>query len=126
MPKYNITKPIAFAIGVMEGFTKPGTLAAVNHNPGNIRAWLGAGKDKLNKGYVVFIDDEAGWAALFKLVDDYIMGRYHGGKSPTLPQMFAKYAPVADKNDPDHYAKFVAKTTGLNLTDSLEKQAIRL
>jgi len=123
MPKYSITAPIATAISVMEGFTTAGTLARINHNPGNIRTWAGAGRDKLNHGYVVFVDDSAGWNALYKLVDDYVDGRYTGGRSPTLTEMFRTYAPAADANDPDHYARFVAARTGLSLTVSLATQA---
>jgi hypothetical protein len=123
MPKYSITAPLANAISVMEGFTRPGTLAVINNNPGNIRTWAGVGRDTLNRGYVVFPSVAAGWTALYKLVDDYIDGRYHGGRSPNLVEMFRTYAPAADSNDPDHYARFVASRTGLDLITPLKTQA---
>lgn len=123
MPKYSITSPIATAIAQMEGFNTAGTLARINRNPGNIRTWAGAGRDVVNRGYVVFPDNQSGWNALYKLVDDYIDGRYHGGRSPNLVEMFRTYAPAADSNDPDHYARFVASRTGLNLNTPLKAQA---
>jgi hypothetical protein len=123
MPKYTITAPLANAISAMEGYNTPGTLARINNNPGNIRTWAGIGRDRLNRGYVVFPSATDGWNALYKLVDDYIDGRYHGGRSPNLVEMFRTYAPAADSNDPDHYARFVASRTGLSLSTPLAVQA---
>lgn len=123
MPAYAITAPIAQAIAQMEGFNTPGSLAAVNRNPGNIRVWLGGGRDTVNRGYVVFPSLDEGWRALYHVVDDYIRGRYHGGQSPTLLQMFATYAPTADSNDPAHYARFVSARVGLPLDVPLAQLA---
>ncbi len=49
-----------------------------------------------------------GWRVLKKLNGFYINGRFTEGKSPSLREMFAIYAPSSDKNDPAGYAQFVA------------------
>jgi len=104
------------------------TLAQRNANPGNVRQW----KDAQNRpypqhaGYVDFVawamakdptlsNDQMsekalaeGWRVLKKLIGFYLDGRFTEGKSPSLQEMFAIYAPSSDKNDPAAYAQFVA------------------
>ncbi len=116
---YNdIVQSIAKAIADMEGFTD-GTskIARINNNPGNIRNWV-PGKDVKRGGFVVFSSLDEGWRALNKVVSDYIKGdkRYFPtGKSPTLEEAFARYAPAKDNNDPVRYAQVVSAKTGIPL-----------
>ncbi len=130
MTRIELIEKIAQAISRMEGFGKAGSRATLNANPGNIRTWSSAsrgGAYPRTKGYVDFvawarrqypkttginnIQELAlveGWRVLRALVGQYVNGKYTGGKSPTLRQMFHVYAPGADANDPVHYAAFVA------------------
>lgn len=102
-------------------------------NPGNIRRWANrAGIEyPRSNGYVDFLawarlrhpsmqPDKLrevalaeGWRVLRTLVDQYVQGRYHGGSSPSLLQMFERYAPASDKNKPREYAEFVARRLGI-------------
>jgi hypothetical protein len=54
-----------------------------------------------------------GWRILRVLVGHYLDGRYTGGKPPTIAQMFRIYAPSADGNQPEAYARFVASRLGI-------------
>ena len=98
-------------------------IAQIYCNVGNIRDW----KDKNNKsypkslGYVNFLSWAGGdpkkallesYRVLKVQVGYYIDGKLHGGKSPTLLEMFEKYAPSVDNNLPIEYAKNVAKFVG--------------
>lgn len=64
---------------------------------------------------VLLAGEEEGWRCLKVLVQKYIDGKYTGGKPPTLIEMMNKYAPSADANDPDVYAKFIAKRAEIPL-----------
>lgn len=108
------------------------TRAQRNANPGNLRAWRDA-KGRAyptSGGYVDFVAwacerfpglsheelsrraiDE-GWRVLKVLVEQYIDGRYTGGRPPTIEEMFQIYAPASDGNDPAAYARFVAAKLG--------------
>lgn len=133
MTRAELIAAIADAISHQEGFYIDGSLAQRNANPGNIRQW----RDRTgtpypqHKGYIDFVQwagdhfptathedlsrealDE-GWRILRLLVSQYIDGHYTGGKSPTLTQMFAVYAPSADGNRPKAYAEFVAQRVGI-------------
>lgn len=107
-----VTVPsLAQAIAQMEGYNTPGTLAARNNNPGNLRS--GPGQVGTSGGFAVFPDDATGWAAL----DNQI--QVNAGRGLTLneffagkPGVYAGYAPSADSNDPARYAAFVASQTG--------------
>ena len=110
---------IAVAISEMEGYTKDGSLAQRNHNPGNLRWWPGT---RNVDGYAFFATPQDGWRALRRQVltnvnrgltlltffagqrdehGEVIKGGYHG------------YAPRADGNYPLQYAHFVAKRVGI-------------
>ena len=108
------------------------TLAQLNANPGNIRTWKDAhGRPyPASQGYVDFVawaSDrfrgatreslsaralEEGWRVLRVLVGKYLEGKYTLGKPPTITEMFQKYAPASDHNDPAGYASFVASKLG--------------
>jgi len=136
MTRAELIDRIARAIAEMEGFyvdaAKP-TLAQRNANPGNIRQWRDArGRPyATHRGYVDFVAwaserypgasheeisrralDE-GWRVLRALVGQYIDGRYTDGKPPTIAEMFRRYAPAHDSNDPQSYAAFVARRLGV-------------
>jgi hypothetical protein len=126
---------IARAIAEMEGSyaaaAQP-TLAQRNANPGNIRQW----RDRsgrlypTSQGYVDFVTwalerfpgasreemsrraIEEGWRILRVLIGQYLDGKYTKGKPPTAEEMFRVYAPSADGNHPDKYARFVARKIG--------------
>lgn len=109
---------MAQAIATMEGFYKPGSLAARNNNPGNLRSW---GANPIVNGYAQFPTAEAGWAALKAQIQKNIdrglnLTEFFGGK----PGVYSGYAPSADKNDPVNYAKFVASRTGIDVNTPLK------
>ena len=143
MKKSELIKTIAESIAKMEGYYLTPRLcrrtgrkwppkARRLGNPGMIRQW----KDKNGvpyptvDGFVDFIEwakrqehipcldpysagHEEGFRVLNVLVGQYIDGKYHGGKSPTLYEFFEKYAPATDSNNPKNYAEFVAKRVGI-------------
>ncbi|MCL4783449.1 MAG: hypothetical protein KJZ70_10480 [Bryobacterales bacterium] len=105
-----------------------------NANPGNVRTWRDARGKRYptDGGYVDFVAwasarypglagetlaqkaVEEGWRILRVLVGQYIDGRYTEGKPPSLIEMFRAYAPGADGNDPEVYARFVAGKLGVD------------
>jgi len=127
MTRDELVQKMAEAMATMEGFyldSKEPSLAQRNCNPGNIRTWKRADGSYYPqyKGYVDFVmwafgdKDKAlteGWRVLRKQINSYVDGKLHGGKSPTLYQMFEKYAPSADNNHPKQYAEFVASRVGI-------------
>lgn len=92
-------------------------------NPGNIRRWRKDGVQYPTAGgYVDFFAwaggnrvkaVNEGWRLLRVLIGQYIDGQYTGGKSPTLAGMIAVYAPAADSNVPERYARNVAARAGI-------------
>lgn len=140
MTRIQLIQALATAISRHEGFTvtqeqarsrgiKWPTRAQQNCNPGNIRRWSRNGVAyPQTAGYVDFAawagGDRVkglneGWRILRVLVGQYVDGKYHKGISPTLAQMFAVYAPSADSNDPDAYARGVAAHLGVSPNVSL-------
>jgi hypothetical protein len=110
---------IAQAIAAFEGFFRPGSLAARNNNPGNLRQW---GNLPTSGGYAVFPSAEAGWAALRRQVALNIsrglsLLEFFGGK----PGVYAGYAPAADRNQPASYAAFVGAQAGLPVDQPLNQ-----
>jgi hypothetical protein len=107
----DLTSDIASAIAQMEGYNTPGTLAARNNNPGNLRS--GPGQTGTSGGFAVFPDPQTGWNALDNQVQLNI------GRGLTLQQFFAGgngypgYAPSADSNNPTQYAAFVGTRAGI-------------
>lgn len=114
----NLVDLMAQAIATMEGFYKPGSLAARNNNPGNLRSW---GTNPVVNGYAQFPTLDAGWAALKKQIQKNIdrglnLTEFFGGKTG----VYGGYAPSADKNDPVNYAKYVAGRTGVDVNTPLK------
>jgi len=136
MTREQLIERIAQAIAGVEGFyaaaAKP-PLAQRNANPGNIRQWRDArGKPyPTSSGYVDFVTWaserfpgasreelsrralEEGWRILRVLIGQYLDGKYTQGRPPTVEEMFRVYAPAADGNDSEGYARFVAAKLGV-------------
>ncbi len=108
----SLIESIAQAIGQMEGYFKPGTIAQRQNNPGNLRSW---GDTPIVNGYASFPTPEAGWQALYAQVSKNIdrglsLQEFFGGKSG----VYGGYAPSADQNDPRGYAQYVAGQIGID------------
>lgn len=106
MSKEQFLQLFSQAIATMEGFYVKGSIAELNNNPGNLRSW---GDRPINRGFAQFPDESSGFKALQQQIDKNIFTRklslreFFGGKLGVYPG----YAPKADKNNPDKYAKFV-------------------
>jgi len=104
---------LAQAIATFEGYFKPGTVAARNNNPGNLRAGPRAiGKDE--RGYAIYATPEDGWADLKRQIELNIsrglsLREFFAGK----PGVYPGYAPAADQNQPERYAAFVSERVGI-------------
>lgn len=102
---------IALAIGKMEGFGTPGTVATRNNNPGNLRKW---GNVQIIDGFASFPSAAAGWEALRSQVSRNVkrgltLREFFQGK----PGVYPGYAPSSDGNRPSNYAEFVAGSVGI-------------
>lgn len=91
-----------------ESLHSGGSRAWRNNNPGNLisaeKSGLAIGK---GGNFAVFPDHDTGKKALkFSLTHFYATRK--------LDEVFKKYAPAADKNDPAHYTQLVKKYTGLD------------
>ena len=107
----SLTDSIAQAIATYEGYYQPGSLAARNNNPGNLRSW---GTAPVVDGYAQFETPAAGWSALARQIELNIsrglsLGEFFGGK----PGVYSGYAPASDNNQPAAYAAFVAARVGV-------------
>lgn len=111
MNRTEFVKDFATGIARMEGFYSTRSISARNNNPGNIRTW---GDNPVDKGYVKFPTEAAGWKALTRQINLNIdrkltMREFFGGKK----NVYAGYANARDKNDPGNYARFVAQRLGI-------------
>lgn len=102
---------IALWIAFFEGYWQPGSKAARNNNPGNLRSW---GSRPIVDGFAFFDTPADGFLALIKQVDKNIsrnltVREFFAGK----PGVYPGYAPEADNNDPDNYASFISSRTGI-------------
>lgn len=99
--------PLAQAIARFEGYYTPGTVAARNNNPGNLKyaGQPGAiGADR--QGYAIFRTASDGWAALERQI------QLDAGRGHTLSTFLHKYAPAAE-NPTGNYIRFVSATLGV-------------
>lgn len=94
-----------------------------NNNPGNLRpggpTWLGvAGSDmdQPDPPYLRFVDPEHGIRAIAMTLRSY--EDRHG--IHTLDQVFARWAPAGDRNDPERYAAQVAAALGKAAGESID------
>lgn len=113
----NFIEQFAQAIATMEGYFKAGSIAQRNNNPGNLRSW---GSRPVVNGYAYFDTPDQGWAALRRQIELNIsrgltLQEFFGGKS----NVYAGYAPAADKNNPTGYAAFVAGRLGVPVNQPL-------
>ena len=110
------------AIKEFEGW-KPGSKSFRNKNPGNIKfigQRLAIAKDA--GGFCIFVKYEDGYKTLYTMVYNACAGKSVVYKpTMTILAYFKKYAPSSDKNDPDAYAKFVAKKVGLPVDTQIKK-----
>lgn len=94
---------LCLAIRDYEG--KPGDLNYRNNNPGNIRGVDGK--------FLKFKTMEEGFDYLKKYVKRAATGEHKAYKKGcTIEEFFKVYAPTGDNNNPDAYAKWVAKRIG--------------
>jgi hypothetical protein len=123
----NVLECFCWAVLNFEGF-RPGSKSWRNRNPGNLRPIQRAGHpvQPAKDGYRFFASFSEGWDALLSDVGAKFRGKPYTtsglGPDSTLLQFFEKYAPSADSNHPETYAKFVADflTKGLQRPISLE------
>lgn len=100
-----------------------GTLADRNNNPGNLRPVSG-------KGFRSFASAMDGWDAMKNQLTRYFTGKTTGTQLKTIRDIVATWAPAADNNDPEQYAKQVASWMGttpdtvLNLADPNQMGAL--
>lgn len=97
------------AIAQIEGFGKPGTLATVDNNPGNIITGNYAksqGAIGANNGFAVFPDVATGLQATDNLVG------YYANKGASIQDLINSWAPASAGNNPTSYAKDVANAVG--------------
>ncbi len=96
----------------------PGDLNYQNNNPGNCRCsavgyapYYGTVLcvDTTSGKFAKFATYDLGWHYLLNLVKE----RAIANPTWSLVQFFESYAPAADKNNPTHYAIFVAKRMGV-------------
>lgn len=94
-----------------------------NNNPGNLRynpAFKGVtGKD--SRGFAIFKTQYHGIRAMRILIQNYIKKGFN-----TIDKIINRYAPAADQNQPDKYAKFVSDTTGIPRTQVLKQDQAEL
>src|SRR5271157_3589551 len=86
---------LAKAIGKAEGFGVKGALPTRCHNAGDIKAlknYRFPGQVGIRKGYVVFKNDKAGWAALQHQIDKIVAGESRYNVNLTLKQLGKRYA----------------------------------
>lgn len=93
---------LANAIATAEGFFVSGSLPAVNHNPGDLRA-SSLDRPKDRHGFVVFKSDEEGVAALYRQIALDV------ARGVSLRQLVYKWAPPSDGNDSENYVRETAR-----------------
>lgn len=120
----NPYEAFADAISEHEGWYGPSTLHPLgsrswrNRNPGNLRySHDMSGADQ--QGYAIFESLPIGYTALVNDIRAKCAGPPHTstglGPSSTLLQFFEKYAPQADNNNTEAYARSVANFLSLAL-----------
>ncbi len=111
--------PFAEAIARMEGWPLADSAARRNNNPGNL-TWAPSRFCQREKAgrFVSFCTQGDGWAALDNQIAvnarrDLTLYEFFAGK----PGVYPGYAPAADNNDPDNYARKVAEWLGVGVND---------
>ena len=112
-PRGSLLLEWATAIRDYEG--NPGDLNYRNNNPGNLRSIKGP--------FLKFKTWEEGWNALLDYLTRSATGKhkaYPKGGETTLQEFFHIYAPKADNNNPDAYAKYVAKRLSVDTKEKIK------
>ena len=107
---------LAKAIAKAEGFGTKRTLPTRNHNPGDIKAMKSyrfPGQVGVNKQYVVFRNDKAGWEALRHQINKIVNGESRYSVNLTLKQLGKRYA------ESGIWPKVVAKYLGVSPSTEL-------
>ncbi|HKD66923.1 MAG TPA: hypothetical protein VKB84_08800 [Candidatus Binataceae bacterium] len=103
----------ADSIQQFEGWS-PGSKSYRNNNPGNLRYSHQANARNDGNGFAKFETYEEGRRALIAMLTDAASGKSHIYKpTMSLTEFFRIYAPTADHNRPDNYAKTVADKVGV-------------
>ena len=102
-----------------EGWT-PGSRSWRNNNPGNLR-WSKFQKGQRD-GFAYFESFAAGWLALWFDLFCKCQGKTSTGLTgeSNLFQLFDKWAPASDGNDPTKYALTVAVRLGVSPFEKLK------
>lgn len=106
---------IAQAIYQFEGGFKADSLNVRNNNPGNLRS--APGQTGTSGGYATFSNFSDGWGAL----QGWITSNAQAHPDWDFYDLFAKYAPASDNNDPDAYAEYVANYAGADPTQPVSQ-----
>lgn len=107
------SKLIEWALAIKDYEGGPGDLNHRLNNPGNIRSVKGP--------FLKFKTWEEGWNALLDYLTRAATGKHKAYKPEfTLEQFFRVYAPIADKNNPVAYAKYVAKRLGVPTSEKIK------
>lgn len=114
------------AIMAFEGW-RPGSCSYRHSNPGNLR-WSPLMIGNAD-GYARFASFADGWNALVRDVTIKASGKSKSGLKPesSIVDFFRVYAPAADSNHPETYARFVVQRAqlpeGCTLGDLLAQEA---
>ena len=101
-------------IAQMEGFNTPGTIAARNNNPGNLRydpTQIGQ-ENTVNGKFATFATPEDGWAALQRYIEN------KAASDVTLRQFIYTYAPPVE-NDTTNYLNYLSSKLGIGADSPL-------
>jgi len=94
-----------------------------NNNPGNMRynpAFKGVtGKD--SRGFAIFKTKYHGLRAMRILLENYIKKGFN-----TIDKIINRYAPAADQNQPDTYAAFVSRESGIPRSTILKPEMVEM
>jgi hypothetical protein len=105
---------LANSIAQMEGFNTPGTIAARNNNPGNLRyapTQVGS-ENTVNGVFATFASPADGWLAL----QNYINTKANQGT--TLRNFIYTYAPPSENNT-SSYLDYLVGSLGIGADQSL-------
>jgi hypothetical protein len=115
----------ANAIAQFEGFNSPGSRAARNHNPGDLK-FAGqpgaAGRDSL--GFAVFPDDATGWQALYRQLQKYVSDFPNDSLLDIMAHYLGQISPTSNvEGNAFTYAGYVASSLGVDISSTLGELA---
>lgn len=114
--------------GFVGTFSKPGTLAERNNNPGNLRFAGQQGATQGQGGFAAFPTLQAGLDALRNDLLGKMTGNTRTGLTgnSTVQDLINVYAPKGDGNDPTTYAKNLANALGVSTSTKLSTLVPRI